>query len=358
MRRRLTGCLLALAFAWVECIARGDTVGADLGRVEAFAELSAELYYESQGYFFSVSPDERWIVVVVRAPQEAVWVVHEPTRKKWIYETRIRRDPRGVQLVPHVGGLGHWYPNCFSEDSSRLYLGDFSASLSPEMASLSFERDPARKDLEALQGYFLGFRGEIRNRSGTLVSSWRAWSPRDRLTITWGPSGSVLYEVVGWPEQGNRIRVTPPGVTRLIDFGPLVETQERIFRQESEARLNADPTSERRRIEEYVREKRASFVEDQLKRTQVKELVVSPNGRWLAANASLQGGAVGDGVLIALDEDPFRARLYSPHLDGVLGKPIWSADSQRLYFLGRTHEDIGPAEQKNVETVYRLHLRE
>jgi hypothetical protein len=167
----------------------------------------------------------------------------------------------------------------------------------------------------------------------------------------------VLYEVVGWPEDGNRIRITPPGETRLIDFRPLVETQERLFREESKARIEADPTPERRRIEAYVSERRESLAELQLTRTQVEELAISPDGRWLAARAGLQPG-VGDGVLIALDEDPFRAQVYSQHLVGVLGRPIWSADSRRLYFLGRTHEDVSPTEHRNVETVYRLHLRE
>jgi hypothetical protein len=217
------------------------------------------------------------------------------------------------------------------------------------------KREPVPKDLEALEGFFLGFRGDLRNRNGIPVSSWSAF--QDRFLIAWGPDRRVLYEVVGWPEKANRIRVTPPGETRHIDFEPMVEAQLRIFRQEGEAALKADPTPERRRIEEYVSEKRASLADAQLKWTRVKEPAVSPNGRWLAANASFGAGSVGDGVLIVLAEDPFRARLYSPRLDGVLGRPIWSADSKRLYFLGRTHEDIGPMQQKNVDIVYRLHLR-
>jgi hypothetical protein len=223
------------------------------------------------------------------------------------------------------------------------------------MDSIVFSPDPTPKSYDGLDGAFLGFQAKPRDRNGIPVPTWRA--VRGRGPIAWGPHGRIHYEIVGGREESSKIQVTPPGAPFPIDFGPVVDTMSRLAQERTAADLASAATPEERAIVNHIKDQAASW--DHLRRlgAQVDHIVASPDGRWLAANSRFLIGG-GGGVLIGLESKEFRAKWYSQQLDSVLGFPIWSSDSLRLYFVGVTHKSITRAYTTPIYTIYRLHIRE
>lgn len=371
--RSFSGCLslsICVFTASADVVGAAEPVLTETGTTEAFVEISAEDHREAKGFYFSVSPDEQWIVVVhekrfdgepSRSNELELWTYHIPSRRKWVTEAGPTAYPFGGYNYPvRLNNFGDWYPNCYSEDSSRLYVGEFSAPLSAEMRELELQRDAAPKNLEAFGGFFLSLPSEFRTRHGIAASSWST-PGLDRFAIAWGPGGRVLYEIVEWRKNQNQIRVTPPGATRLVDFALLVQARGKLSVEEVEAAFEGTPTPQQREFANGVSELAGALDDLALTTTKLQDPVISPNGRWIAANTCFPNGfgcGRGEGVLIDLEEDVFRARPYSAPSESVWGAPMWSGDSKRLYFYGRTSEKVSPTRTRSIYTVYRHHLRD
>ncbi len=300
-------------------------------RIERIGELAAEIHHAYRGYYFSISPNEQWAVGVSRAVDAVLRVVHIPTRRTWEHPV-----------------IGKWLPNSFSEDSSRLYMDGLEAQLSPDMERLEFRSDAHPIDLESLEGVALGFEAGPYTRGGSRADSWE---DADGVgLVTRDLIHGVLYEVAGEPGARSALRVSPPGSTKEIDFTEYMEAKRHRLREVFEE-ASASATPKEIPVLEGALEMGVSILMRSRDRMEISGIAVSPDGKWLAATTQWA-----DGILIATADDPLAAHSYSLGVVHVLGIPIWSADSKRLYFYAMSSIPTEAGREETTSTVYILHL--
>ena len=241
---------------------------------------------QTQGYFFAVSPDERWIATVSNTASGGInvmTVMHAATRAKWQHT-----------FTAQAGSVvSNWLPNCFTAYSSSIVYGSFVAKLAEKMTELSFS--PYKPDPSELKrGTFMGFNGRLKNASGEEVTSWRGLSQAEgeEGEIAWSADGRVLYQVIKDEVQKySSLKRTPSGKTDQIDYSLLlsiVEAEEKkTFAQMREEALKDKSLSAEMR---QVSERDIAQMEELFggaKKISVSNLAVSPNGQFLAGIASI-----------------------------------------------------------------------
>ncbi len=111
-----------------------------IGSFEIFENLRGINLWKMFGYAFSISPDENWIITMDTYPNKLINLFHIHSKRKWTYP-----------LPDDESIFGQWFPNCFSEDSSKVFFGKLCAALDPSMTSLDFQRSKHIPDITAVR---------------------------------------------------------------------------------------------------------------------------------------------------------------------------------------------------------------
>ncbi len=287
------------------------------GRLRTFEALRGNPI-KAHGYLFTVSPNEKWLA----AFRPHLTLVDIATGRAW----EAKPDPGPPQLPPL------WHPNCFSPDSSKLYLGDRVANLSPAMDALELRAVNDVPRMVMLEGEFLQSRSQRRDRQGKQVTSWWELLQEEGRSgrIAW--SATTLYEAA---EQGQIkstfLIMTPPGRKRGVSYKRLFALKDEEAKEMADKLRSSSLADRADELEALLKVDPRSAV------VRLQSLSVSPDGRLLAAIATLYRGEVGYGeaeygVLIPLSKGGLMAH---PFARDVYGKLIWSRDSRRLYFYAR-----------------------
>ncbi len=283
------------------------------GPVDVFEPLRGRLT-PSHGYFFAVSADEEWLAVVhAAAPgeQHRVVVLHQPTNKVW----SAARDEWLLGAIP----------DCFSADSQMLVLGRFAAPLDPSMSALQFVED-ANDDIELA---FLGMPEIVAGRRSGAQDRWVSLSQREGEfgELARSAQGVVFEERADGADEHSKLRIRPPGEDRVVDYTPVLDAdRKRLLKAAA-----AQPPELGAILKEHA---------DTPATMRLAQLAVSPDGKTLAAVATLYRGQVGFagrryGVLISLGSDRIVAQ---PFADNVYGKIVWSRDGGGVYFYKQSDD--------------------
>ena len=311
---------------------------------------------QAYGYYFAVSPDERWIASLSDSTRDGnvLTVVHAPSGAKWQHT-----------FTPQTGSVvRNWFPNCFSPDSGSIVYGSLVAKLAEKMPVLSF--DPFKPDTSELKrGTFLGFNGRLKNAAGEEVKFWSGLSQSEgeEGNIAWSLDGRTLYEsAIGEEQKFSSLKRTPSGKIDQIDYSRLVslhefEQKKPIAQAREEVLKDKSLSAEMRQLRER------EFVQTEKmfagsKKIRLGNLTVSPNGQYLAGIASIAAEEMGFGgqkygVIILLAGD--RLQAY-PFDTPVYGQMIWSRDSQSLYFYSQSELVGGGGDGGGNGTVRKLQL--
>ena len=291
----------------------------------------------TQGYFFAVSPDERWIATVGNTAtngSNVMTVVHAATGAKWHHT-----------FTAQAGSVvSNWLPNCFSADSGSIVYGSFVAKLSEKMSELSFS--PSTPDPSELKrGTFLGFNGRLKNAAGQEVDRWSGLSQfeGEEGNVAWSPDSRVLYETFTDGDQAlSLLKRTPAGKTDQIDFSRLISlyesAQKKAMAQQrgellKDKSLSADMLKAQERDIAQLQELLSGG-----KKIRLGNLVVAPNGQYLAGIASISVAEMGFGgtpygVIIPLTGNRLEAFVFDV---SVYGQMMWSRDAKSLYFYSQS----------------------
>ena len=318
-----------------------DPTVAGLGSTFCYEPLRGDLS-ETQGYEFTLSPNEEWILVLKLHTSPAfshyysLDLLHQPTSKLWTHRFE----------GPHYSPTRQWFPNSFSKDSDLLYHGKMAAKLSPDMETLVLAKSEKPVDMEHFEGSFLGFDRPIKNRKGTAVKAW--WSLQQDEgqwgEIAWNYRSDVLFESVSRRRsRASFVRVSPPGANRGLNYQHVLQEENdhlgKIFAEDvQEAIRDARDKAEAERI----RKQFAGFtdlfkVSEASVTIRLSQLAVSPDEKFLAGIAAMYRGSVGDagkiyGVLIPLDRGGLAAFPFSRN---VYGKILWGKNSRRIYYYAQ-----------------------
>ncbi len=290
-----------------------------VGKVRAFEGLRGEsLKYD--GYIFSVSPNEEWIVAFGLGSD--VRVSHIPTGKTWTGRTPALEY-----------GQQDWHANCFSRDGNQLFYSRYVVALTPGMSALGF-----RPVDHPAPGYLLGDTTRPPDPDGQGKAAWSA----DRR--------------VGCEAVGDQVRITPPGKLQTIDFSE----PDRGEREDTEQVLKSMEGLLSQVAKEQGKEKaeegRKAF-RDLAQETsrwprELKQLAVSPDGRYLAAIAEKSENGYfpsSEGLLISLRHQPPVAHRFAVN---VFSKIFWAAHGSRIYFYAQ------PTSNEGNGTIYQLDFKD
>ena len=311
---------------------------------------------QAYGYYFAVSPDERWIASISDSTSDGnvLTVVHAPTGEKWQHT-----------FTPQTGSVvRNWFPNCFSPDSGSIVYGPFVAKLAEKMPDLSF--GPFKPDPSELKrGTFLGFNGWLKNAAGEEVKFWSGLSQSEgeEGNIAWSLDGRTLYEsAIGEEQKFSSLKRTPSGKIDQIDYSRLVslhelEQKKPIAQAREEVLKDKSLSAEMRQL----REREFAQMEEMFtgsKKIRLGNLAVSPNGQYLAGIASIAVEEMGFagrkyGVIIPLTGD--RLQAY-PFDTPVYGQMIWSRDAKSLYFYSQSELAGGGGDGGGNGTVRKLQI--
>jgi hypothetical protein len=310
-----------------------------VGEVQVFEELGNNLPQLLGGYFFSVSPDERWVAAIVN---DMVAIEYLPTGQVW------RQPILGHSFVRlHVG--------CFSSDSKKLYYesafvapGWWVARLDPAMPRLElvgFAKQPPATHFS--EGSFLGDDGLKRDLQGERIGhlSSKGWSPDGKIFYSaeelgygeWSPDGKTFYKT---RERGGKIvdgiQIYPSGRTVAVDYSLLKKVLAENKRKSlTQARASFSPE-----MAEFFKDlKVEDIVKEYLqKEVRLDELSISPDGELIAASATFGDSNEPIGVLLVRKGEAFVAHPFSAY---NYGKAMWSKDSQRLYYYAQPGAGTG-----------------
>lgn len=275
--------------------------------------------FKCNGYDFTVSPDEEWIVYRWNhGNMENQTVVHRRSKTSWTYPSR------GTS----------WNPYCFSADSKQLYLNGWAATLSEKMPAVNFQSVHKHPDSIHIEGVCLDFPRLLPNLDAKSVEEWRNQIEERNGFADWNFNSGVEYSMES-VESGiygkEQLKVSPPG--KLFDIDSSRVTS-----------LLADRATKTVRL----------VLPDLHEHVGFENLSVSPNGKFLAAILHYQGPNIlfrpGHTarccVVIPLD----REELVAYPLDEkVMGTIIWSRDSKAIYVSRKLS-------QESIFTIERLEL--
>lgn len=291
------------------------------GKVRAFEGLRGN-FLPHYGYTYSISPNEEWIAAFDLGG--GVKVAHVPTGKTWF----SRAPADDSYRRPGIGST--WRPNCFSQTGDELFYSRYVVALTPGMSGLAF-----RPVDNPVPGYRLG---------GSPYSE----DPEDFGKIAWSADRRVKYEAVD-----SQLRITPPGKLQAVDLGE----PERGEREDLEKAMGSMDGMISQLGKEEAREARKA-VQDlgqqmiQGRSLQLKQLAVSPDGRYLAAVAEKSDHGnfpTSYGVIISLRHQPPVARRFAVN---VSNKIFWSARGPRIYFYAQ------PTPSEGEGTIYQLDFKD
>ena len=311
----------------------------------------------TQGYFFAVSPDERWIATVSNTASNGsnvMTVVHAATGAKWHHT-----------FTAQAGSVvSNWLPNCFSADSGSIVYGPFVAKLAEKMPELSFS--PYTPDASELKrGTFLGFNGRLKNAAGQEVDRWSGLSQfeGEEGNVAWGPGGRVLYEsATDGDQELSSLKRTPAGKTDQIDFSRLIslyESKQKKAMAQQRGELLKDKSLSADMLK--AQERDIAQMQELLsgnKKIRLGNLVVAPNGQYLAGIASISVaemgfGGVPYGVIIPLAGNRLHAFVFDV---SVYGQMMWARDAKSLYFYSQSESAGGSGNGGGNGTVRKLLL--
>ena len=310
--RQLQAALLAFTALAPAVPMRGQSPRAAPSPAAALPGLPRPDVYEAlrgdpannSGYFFSVSPDEEWIAVMLHgrsAPLLCVRVLHRQSQKTW------------------DAPLADWdfkgFPDCFSRDSRRIVLTGRVAELGASMRALEFT-DLA--DGTAPPCTLLGFPAV----GGDQAMEWG--------TVASNGEGTTYESLTEGQVETSVLRITPPGRSQKVDFSPLLD----VDRERLDAAAAKVPPEMARLLQDQAKEPAI---------VQLEQLAVSPDGKCLAAVATIYRGQVGFagrpyGVLVPLDHGHLVAH---PFAQCVYGKILWSGDSKAVYYYAQPQVGTG-----------------
>lgn len=304
--------LALFSFFSVSIFAVDDPHIEGLGKFKIFEMLREQTPNPVFGYFFTISPDENWVANIgFRSDYYILNLFHISTNRKWSYE---------ISKTEHI--VGKWFPNCFSEDSSKIYFGKLGAPISPNMDKIDFRESAEVPDMESFEGSFLGFNGTVRNQDSRYAKSW--WHGHDEEgKYAWTHDNMNLYETE--LENGrSHLRISSgelkDKIKREINFSIVVDNY----------------ASERKKIIGYGVDESSLIL-------YLEDLSISPNGKFLAATVTIYHGTLGFGgvpygVLIPLEKPELIAYPFSRN---VYGKAIWSNDSKKVYYYAQPKAGSG-----------------
>lgn len=278
------------------------------------------------GYFFSVSPDEEWIAVLglERSRDTSLRVLHRRSGKTW---------DTSVSDTPLEG-----FPDCFTADGRRIVLAGAAAELSPTMGALEL-RPLARGD--APRCTFLGFPARLLGGSGRERRSWISVPQAEGEfgEVAWSEGGVRYASFDDGNDASSWLRVEPPGRRQDVDFSAVLDAERDRLRAAA-AKLPA----------RFAAALRADG--DTRATVRLAQLSVSPDGKHLAAVATVFRGSVGFGgrpygVLIPVGGGDHAAR---PFAINVYGKVLWSSDARVVYYYAQPEVGTGNG------TVHRLEV--
>ena len=320
-----------------------DPIIKGIGDIEIFEELQGKNLGQTFGYAFSISPDEKWIVTLDTYPNLILNLFHIPTKQKMNYP-----------LNRNESFVGKWFPNCFSEDSSKIFFGNQIANITPSMNSLNFfssENTPRLKNFEA---DFLNFEGFKKNHSGEIVKSWWELGQDEGEfgEIAWNNAGDKLFQTSRDNENTYLIISSHTNdIKKPIDFSKLFEQINNTFsslKNDFQKMLKNIPDKKPEDVENFINEiapKRSSFA------VLLNQLSISPDNKYLACIATIYekqsigfGGHI-FGIIIPLENNIFLAYPFSKN---VYHKILWSEDSQHIYYYAQ------PTSGGGNGTIYRL----
>ena len=312
---------------------------------------------QTGGYYFAVSPDERWIATVgdtTTGGTNVMTVVHAATGAKWQHT-----------FTAQTGSVvNNWFPNCFSQDSGSIVYSSFIAKLAENMPELSF--GPFKPDPSELKrGTFLGFNGRLKNAVGEEVTSWRGLSQSEgeEGMITWSSDSRVLYQVITDDAQKySSLTRTPSGKTDQVDYSRLLSIVE-AEQKETLTQMREDALRDKSLSAAMLQANERDIAQMKelfggAKKIRLSNLAVSPNGQYMAALASISAEEMGFGgrsygVVISLTSD----RLVAYPFDvPVYGQMMWSRDAKALYFYSQSELAGGGGDGGGRGTVRKLQL--
>jgi len=287
----------------------------------------------SFGYAFSISPDENWIVIPAGYPKSGINLFYIPSGQKWNY--LFNDDPRTFV---------NWFPNCFSEDSLKIYFGDFFAALNPSMSSIEFQKLEKPLNMENFKGTFLSFKGARKNCTGVDIQSWLSISGdegefgevacnsgEDELIETSSGNGKV-YLVISSNKSGTKLK-------KEVDLTELVknyQTESRSVMENAMQKLSTE-ISDKSQLDSIKGVLKELGQNSSNLAIGLDHLSVSPDNRFIACIASGDGYGLGGidnyGILIPLEGDKLIAYPFSRN---VYYKIIWSKDSRRIYYCAKS----------------------
>jgi hypothetical protein len=320
-----------------------DPIIKGIGDIEIFEELQGISLGKTFGYAFSISPDESWIVTIDTYPDLILNLFHIPTRQKMNYP-----------LNSNESLVGKWFPNCFSQDSSKIYFGDQIANISPSMGSLNFRPSKNIPRLENFEADFLNFEGFKKNRLGEIVKSWWGLDQNEGefAKIAWNKAGDKLFQTSRDNENTYLVISSHTNnIEKPIDFSKLFEHIDNTFsslESDFQELLKNMPDKKPEDLKNFLNKiasKRSSSA------VLLDQLSISPNNKYLACRATIYGkksigfGGQIYGIIIPLEDDIFVAYPFSKN---VYHKILWSEDSQHIYYYAQ------PTSGGGNGTIYRL----
>lgn len=318
------------------------TIGG-IGNFEIFENLRGISFAKTFGYGFSISPDENWIIIIDTYPNKFINLFHIHSKQKWTYSLH---DDENI--------VGQWFPNCFSEDSSKVFFGKLCAVLDPSMTSLDFQRSKHIPNMKNFEGSFLGFKGFQKNRKGEKVTSWWAQDQNEGEfgEITWSYDEVTLYET-SRDDNKTYLISSHPRVKKVVDFSILFEilndkaASARVqFKKMINKKMpNKTPEEINDFLEKLMPSKAAVVVK-------LDHLSVSPNNEYIACIATIgQKGFIGlgkqYGIIIPLEDKKLTAYPFSKN---VYQKILWAKDSQSIYYYAQ------PVAGSGNGTIYKLNI--
>lgn len=281
--------------------------------------------FNPNGYFFSVSPDEAWIVVVGpdRSHGTTLQVLHRSSAKTW--------------HAPIADMPFEDFPDCFTDDGRRIVLFGEAAELSPSMDALAFRALPRG---ETPTRTFLGYPKRLLGGHGRPRRGWLGIPQAEGEfgDVAWSDDG-VRYTSLADDGANSRLCIEPPGRDHVIDYSAVLDAERDLV-----AAAAAELPPEFAAVLQRDLDTPATL--------RLAQLSVSPDGKCLAAIATLFRGSVGFagrpyGVLIPLDRGKHTAR---PFAKNVYGKILWSSDAKALYYYAQPQAGTGNG------TVHRLEV--
>lgn len=189
-------------------------------QIESFKEIGKIGPYivpdQKHGYIFTISPDEKWLATLANTDVRDVYIAkifYIPKRR--YYERKFKFEPKHDPKLGIATGL-EWRADCFTEDSTAVFLGSYMIPLSENMQSLTIKEEPElyKKIKPKLTSLDQGKHNKPSSLKILYASSDWAFT-RD---------GKVLYES-GSKEGSNQdnLQITPPGIIKEIDYSDIIK---------------------------------------------------------------------------------------------------------------------------------------